>query len=179
MAAMTAWSTTALRARCSASCSPATSSGALQGSEPVFYFTPGMRYLRAAEHLVFGESYLGYLALILLLPFLVFAISRRFLPPRWAVAVTLIFAAIPIGVLFGSSLVEYAKWAGRGFADPAAYVFFLAGFVLLVGRTETGHATDSARAFGAGLLFRAGAVRTAEQCAAAGVLLGGAGLAAL
>jgi hypothetical protein len=35
--------------------------GALEGSEPVFYFTPGMRYLRAAEHLIFGESYLGYL----------------------------------------------------------------------------------------------------------------------
>src|SRR5216684_6082890 len=42
--------------------------GALEGGEPVFYFTPGMRYLRAAEHLVFGESYLGYLSLILLLP---------------------------------------------------------------------------------------------------------------
>jgi len=108
--------------------------GALQGGEAVFYFTPGLRYLRAAEHVVFGETYLGYLSLILLLPFLVFALFRRFLPLTWAIALTLMFAAIPVGVGFGSSLLQYVKWAARGFADPAAYVLFLAGFVLLLGR---------------------------------------------
>jgi hypothetical protein len=108
--------------------------GALEGVEPVFYFTPGLRYLRAAEHVVFGESYLGYLSLILLLPFLVFALARRFLPLAWALALTAIFAAIPLGVGFGSSLVQYVKWASRGFADPAAYVLFLAAFVLLLDR---------------------------------------------
>src|SRR5215471_2529715 len=111
--------------------------GALEGVEPVFYFTPGLRYLRAAEHVVFGESYLGYLSLILLLPFLVFALFRRFLPLAWALALTAIFAAIPVGVGFGSSLVQYVKWASRGFADPAAYVLFLAAFVLLVPRTRS------------------------------------------
>src|SRR5262249_30728231 len=112
--------------------------GALQGGEAVFYFTPGMRYLRAAEHVFFGESYLGYLSLILLLPFLVFALFRRFLPLTWAIVLTLIFAAIPVGIGFGSSLVQYVKWAARGFADPAAYVLFLAGFVLLLGRVREG-----------------------------------------
>jgi hypothetical protein len=106
--------------------------GALEGGERVFYFTPGMRYLRAAEHIFFGETYLGYLSLILLLPFLVFALARRFLPLTWAIALTLIFAAIPVGVGFGSSLLQYVKWAARGFADPAAYVLFLAAFVLLL-----------------------------------------------
>ena len=112
--------------------------GALEGGEKVFYFTPGMRYLRAVEHLIFGETYLGYLSLVLLLPFLVFALFRRFLPARWALASVVIFAAIPVGVLFGSSLVQYVKWAARGFADPAAYAFFLAGLVLLVGRRDAG-----------------------------------------
>jgi hypothetical protein len=112
--------------------------GALEGVEPVFYFTPGLRYLRAAEHVVFGESYLGYLSLILLLPFLVFALFRRFVPLAWALALTAIFAAIPVGVGFGSSLVQYVKWASRGFADPAAYVLFLAAFVLLLGRLGEG-----------------------------------------
>ena len=60
--------------------------GALAGVEPVFYFTPGLRYLRAVEHLIFGESYLGYLSLVLILPFLVFALFRRFLPLTWALA---------------------------------------------------------------------------------------------
>ena len=44
--------------------------GVLQGGENVFYYGgPGLRYFRAFEHIVFGESYLGYLSL-LLLPFL-------------------------------------------------------------------------------------------------------------
>jgi hypothetical protein len=118
--------------------------GALQGGEAVFYFTPGMRYLRAAEHIFFGETYLGYLSLILLLPFLVFALARRFLPLSWAIALTLIFAAIPLGVGFGSSLLQYVKWAARGFADPAAYVLFLGAFVLLLGRLGRGPGDRSA-----------------------------------
>ena len=35
--------------------------GALKGFEPVFYFNPGMRYFRALEYLIFGDSYLAYL----------------------------------------------------------------------------------------------------------------------
>src|SRR5262249_8336742 len=45
--------------------------GALRGNEPVYYFTPGFRYVRALEHIVFGETYLGYLSPVLALPFLV------------------------------------------------------------------------------------------------------------
>jgi hypothetical protein len=153
--------------------------GALQGVEPVFYFTPGMRYLRVAEHLIFGESYFGYLSLVLVLPFLVFALSLRFLPLTWALALTLVFAAIPVGVLFGSSLVQYIKWAARGFADPAAYIFFLAAFVLLLGRLGEGPRDRFARAFGAGLLFALALFVRPNIAPAAGILLAGAGLAAL
>jgi hypothetical protein len=169
--------------------------GALEGGEKVFYFTPGMRYLLAVEHLIFGETYLGSLALVLLLPFLVFALFRRFLPARWALASVVIFAAIPVGVLFGSSLVQYVKWAARGFADPAAYTFFLAGLVLLVGRRDRGQrggsfevrAPDtrpepgsSARtALAAGFMFALALFMRPNIAPAAGILLAGAGLAAL
>jgi hypothetical protein len=152
---------------------------ALEGGEKVFYFTPGLRYLRAAEHLIFGESYLGYLSLVLVLPFLVFALFRRFLPLRWALALIVVFTAVPVGVLFGSSLVQYVKWAARGFADPAAYAFFLAALVLLVGRTG-GPASDRfGAAFGAGLLFALALFVRPNIAPAAGILLAGAGLAAL
>jgi hypothetical protein len=153
--------------------------GALKGVEPVFYFTPGLRYLRAAEHLIFGESYLGYLSLVLILPFLVFALFRRFLPLTWALALTLVFAAVPVGALFGSSLVQYVKWAARGFADPAAYIFFLAAFVLLLGRLDEGPRDRFDRAFGAGLLFALALFVRPNIAPAAGILLAGAGLAAL
>jgi len=153
--------------------------GALEGGEAVFYFTPGLRYLRAAEHVVFGETYLGYLSLILLLPFLVFALLRRFLPLTWAIALTLIFAAIPVGVGFGSSLVQYVKWAARGFADPAAYVLFLAAFVLLLGRLGERPRDHFGRAFAAGLLFALALAVRPNIAPAAGVLLAGAAIAAL
>ena len=153
--------------------------GALEGVEPVFYFTPGMRYLRALEHIVFGESYLGYLALMLLLPFLVLALLRRFLPRDWALIAAVIFVAIPVGVLFGSSYVQYVKWAARGFADPAAYAFFLAGLVLLVGRTPAGPGNRFGTAAGSGALFALALFVRPNLAPAAGILLGGAGLAAL
>jgi hypothetical protein len=153
--------------------------GALEGGEKVFYFTPGMRYLRAVEHLIFGETFLGYLSLMLVLPFLVFALFRRFLPLRWALASVVIFAAIPIGVLFGSSLVQYIKWAARGFADPAAYALFLAGLVLLVGPASAGPRNRFGAAFAAGLLFALALFVRPNLAPAAGILLAGAGLAAL
>jgi hypothetical protein len=152
---------------------------ALEGGEPVFYFTPGMRYLRVVEHLIFGETYFGYLSLILLMPFLVLAMFRRFLPDSWALALTFVFAAIPIGALFGSSLVQYVKWAARGFADPAAYIFFLAGFVLLIGRTQDRPRDRFAAAFFAALSFALALFVRPNIALATSVLLGGAGLAAL
>jgi hypothetical protein len=153
--------------------------GALEGGERVFYFPPGMRYLRAVEHLIFGETYLGYLSLILLLPFLVFALFRRFLPSRWALASVAIFTAIPIGTLFGSSLIQYVKWASRGFADPAAYMLFLAGLLLLIGRREALPQAHFSPAVGAGLLFALALSLRPNIAPAAGVLLIGAGLGAL
>ena len=154
-------------------------SATLEGGEKVFYFTPGMRYLRAFEHVAFGETYLGYLSLILLLPFLVLAMFRRFLPAQWALALTFVFVAIPLGVLFGSSLVQYVKWASRGFADPAAYILFLAGFVLLVGRNADGPHNGFAVACAAGLMFALALFVRPNIAPAVGVLLGGSGIAAL
>jgi hypothetical protein len=163
--------------------------GALGGGEPVFYFTPGMRYVLAVQHLVFGDTFLGYLALMLLLPFLALFVFQRFLPRTWALAAVTIFAAIPIGVLFGSSLVQYVKWAAKGFADPAAAAFFLGGLVLLcgdrerplpyppplAGEREGGFGT----AMAAGILFALALFARPNLAPGAGILLGGAGLAAL
>ncbi len=116
---------------------------------------------------------------MLLLPILVFVVFRRFLPSRWALAMALMFAAIPVGVLFGSSLVLYVKWAARGFGDPAAYVAFLAAFILLLGATAAGPRDRFAPACARRAPVCARGVRTAEPRAQTGILLAGAGLAAL
>jgi hypothetical protein len=75
--------------------------------------------------------------------------------------------------------VQYIKWAARGFADPAAYIFFLAAFVLLLGRLGEEPRDRFARAFGAGLLLALALFVRPNIAPAAGILLAGAGLAAL
>ena len=155
-------------------------SGALQGGENVFYYGgPGLRYFRALEHIVFGDSFLGYLSLILLLPLLACALFRRFLPDRWAIALVLVFVAIPIGALFGTSFVHYAKWAARGFADPAAYILFIAGLLPIVGATPGGPQGKFAPAFFGALLLALGIFMKPIVAPAAAILLGGAGIAAI
>jgi hypothetical protein len=154
--------------------------GALEGNEKVFYYGgPGLRYFRALEHIMFGESFLGYLSLILTLPFLVFAIFKRFFITRTALAFVLIFLAVPVGALFGSTFFQYAEWAARGFADPAAAVMFLAGFVCLVGRKKSSPDARFGPACGAGFLFALSLWLRPNLAPGVAVFLGYAGLAAL
>jgi hypothetical protein len=153
--------------------------GALEGGEKVFYYGgPGLRYFRAIEHVIFGESYLGYLSLVLAFPFFVFALFRRFLPPAWAIASILLFIAVPVGTLFGTTFVQYEKWASRGFADPAAYILSIAGVLVIAGVSATRTGKFAPAFFGA-LLLALGIFMKPIVAPAAAVLLAGAGLAAL
>lgn len=153
--------------------------GFLQGGENVFYYGgPGLRYFRALEHALFGESYLGYVSLVLAFPFFLLVLFRRFLPAPWPLAVILLFVAVPLGALFGTTFVQYTKWAARGFADPAAYILFTAGLVVLIGAAE-GPSRRFLPGFFAALLLALGIFMKPIVAPAAAVLLGGAGLAAL
>jgi len=153
--------------------------GFFEGGEKVFYYGgPGLRYFRAIEHIFFGDSYLGYLSLVLLFPFLVYSLFRRFLPERWSLALIFLFVAIPIGVLFGTSFVQYEEWASRGFADPAAYILFIAGVLPIVGGRPLERKNFPPAFFGA-LLLALGIFMKPIVAPAAAIFLGGAGLAAL
>lgn len=155
-------------------------SKALEGGESVFYYGgPGLRYFRALEMFIFGDTNLGYLSLVLLLPFVVFALYRRFLPTRWALALILLFVAVPVGALFGTSFFHYAKWGARGFADSAACIFAFSGLLLLAGRKSIGPGRGFGIACGAAFLFFLGVFMRPNIAPFAAVMLGGAGLAAL
>ena len=104
----------------------------LRGHEDVYFFTPGFRYFRLLERLIFGDTFLGYFSAVLLLPFLVLALARRFLPAAWSLAFVLLFAATPFGVVFGSTLADYITIASRGYADTFAYVLLLAGLLAII-----------------------------------------------
>ncbi len=153
---------------------------ALEGGEKVFYYGgPGLRYFRALEHVLFGDSFLGYLSLVLALPVLVFSLFSRFLRGNWAIALSLLFIAVPLGTIFGTSFVEYMKWASRGFADPAAYILFIAGLLPIIGTRAEGPNTTFTPAFFGALLLALGICMKPIIAPAAAVLLGGAGLYAL
>ena len=153
---------------------------ALEGGEKVFFYGgPGFRYFRALERFFFGDTNLGYLSLVLLLPFVMLALGRRFLPGRWTLALALVFVAVPVGALFGTSFFHYSKWAARGFADPASVIFAVSGLLLLVGPRPRGPAAGFGAAFAAALLMALAIFMRPNVAPFVGVMLGGAGLMAL
>jgi hypothetical protein len=152
---------------------------ALRGTESVYTFTPGLRYFRALEHIVFGETFLGYLSLVLLLPFLVYRLLIRFLSRDWSLVLIVLFIAVPIGLLFGTSFVQYQKWAARGFADPAAYICYLAGVLAVIDVRAIGPSRRLQSAFFGGLLLAFAVMLRPVVAPAAAVILAGAGLFAL
>ena len=153
--------------------------GALKGVENVFYFNPGMRYFRALEFLLFGDTFLLYLLLVLILPLIVHAAAARFMGSAWAFAFTLGFVLTPVGVLFGTSYLHYVSWAARGYSDTLGAMMFLSGLILLAGPRGTRFDDRAAAAFWGALLLTIAVIFRPNLVPAAGVLLGGAGLAAL
>ncbi len=153
--------------------------GFLQGGENVFSGSAGMVFFHAFEHVIFGESYLGYCSLILLFPFLVHRLFLRFLPHDWALTFVLLFVAVPIGILFGSSFLQYSKWAARGFADPATYILFIAGMIPIIGPTAAGPSLRFTPAVCGALLLALAIFMKPVVAPAAAVLLSGAGIVSL
>ena len=148
---------------------------AWRGEENVYFFAPGMRYFRALERFLFGDTFLGYLSMVLAFPLIVFALFRRFLTPRWALVIVLGFVATPVGALLGSSLFYYVVWAARGFADPFAFMLLFAALVLVV-PPRTGETPGAARVFASGLLFAAATFCRPNLLLASGVMVAGGGL---
>jgi hypothetical protein len=152
--------------------------GVLRGAEDVYAFTAGMRYFRFAEFLAFGDSVLGYLLLLLLLPLLVYRLCARFLGTDWALAITLLFMT-PVGILFGTSHWNFVEWAARGYADPLGAMALLAGLVLLAGRAGPSFDGRAPPAFFGALLMACAIVLRPNLVLGAAVMLAGVAIAAL
>ena len=152
---------------------------ALKGGEAVFYYGgPALRYFRALEMIVFGDTNLGYLSLTLMFPMVVWRLFRRFLDATLAWRLALLFTALPLGEIFGTSFFHYAKWAGRGFADPAAHILLICGIAVIVG-VRAGDRARASAALGAAFLMALAVCTKPLIAPMAGVVLAAAGLAAL
>ncbi|HMK78314.1 MAG TPA: hypothetical protein VK438_01630 [Xanthobacteraceae bacterium] len=153
--------------------------GVLEGGETVYRFTPGMRYFRALEYLLFGDSFLGYLLAMLALPFLIYKVAARFLGTDWAIAFALAFVAIPVGAVFGTTYAHYAAWSARGYADPLGAMLFLGGLLQLSGPRTQSFDDRATPAFWGALMLAAAVVTRPNLVLGAAVLMTGVALAAL
>jgi hypothetical protein len=142
---------------------------ALRGDQSVYFDTPGMRYVRFVERLIFGETNLGYAALVLLLPWFVYLLAQRLTGTRWAVGIAAFFLMSPFGSL---SYVQYIQNAKLGYGETIGFAFFILGLYLLVSsQVAWGGGTSRFRAFCGGLCL-AGAMFVRPNLAIAVPLLG-------
>lgn len=105
---------------------------ALEGGEPVYWFTPGMRYARMVEKLLFGDTNHLYAIALASVPIVMFYLFRHLIRLRWAWVLTIAFCLMPVGNL---SFVQYFTNARVGYAEALGAGFFLLGLVLLL-RTQ-------------------------------------------
>lgn len=151
---------------------------ALKGHESVFFYGgPALRYLRALEMAAFGDTSLGYLALVLFMPVIVWRLFGRFLDETLAWRLALVFTVLPLGHIFGTSFFHYAKWASRGFADPIMHICTIWGALVLAG--QRGEAERARAALGGAFLLALAVCTKPVVAPMAGIILTGAGLMAL
>jgi hypothetical protein len=145
---------------------------ALKGVEPSFFFMPGLRYFRALEKAVFGETYLGYLAVLLMTPAVVWCLLRTVVPMAMAAVLWIAFLLpLPVVGRYWWSFASYVDLAQGGLAEPLAQVLWLAGAAFVIASlTEDASAGITAAAWGSFVLSLACLVRP-NLLIASGLLL--------
>ena len=102
---------------------------ALKGEESVYWFTPGMRYFRMIEKLIFGDTNLLLMLVVACVPIVIFYLVRHLAGLRWAWVAAAAFCMAPVG---NPSLLQFIANAKLGYGEAAAGGLFLLGLVLLL-----------------------------------------------
>jgi hypothetical protein len=104
---------------------------ALRGGEYVFYYMPGLRYFRALEDFLFGDTSYGVALCTMFVPVFLYFFLRRLLPFRLSVALIFLFLFTPVLERFGFAQFLYVKEMLKGFPEPLGYAAFLGGLALV------------------------------------------------
>jgi hypothetical protein len=102
---------------------------ALRGTESVYWFTPGTRYFRMLEKLIFGDTNHLYALVVACAPVIVFYLLRRFVTIRWTWILTAAFCLVVAG---NFSYLNYLANAKLGYGEALAGELFLLGLLLLL-----------------------------------------------
>ena len=100
---------------------------ALRGGESIYYFMPGLRYLKALEKILVGESFLGLVCLASLMGFFIYQTLRHFLSQKAAWWGFILFCFFPIFERFGFAGYLYAQKIFSGHGEPIAILMFFMG----------------------------------------------------
>ena len=101
---------------------------ALRGVESVFYFMPGARYIWALFKLLFGDTNIGYMLMLLTTFTIVSIITLRMMLP-WLAVITIIFFYLFFAKTFFVLMLHSS-------AEGLGYTFFLCAFLLAIYRNS-------------------------------------------
>jgi hypothetical protein len=106
----------------------------LRGQEMVFKLMPGMRYFRAFEKLIFGDTNIGQFFVMALLPLALYQVLRLLMTKRSAIeaACFFIFARTDISTELFCDRASYASLAMRGLGEPLGTLLFCLGAYFLL-----------------------------------------------
>jgi len=102
---------------------------ALMGVESVFGSTPGTRYVRMVEKMLFGDTNHLFALMLAAIPIIVFYLMRRFIGALPAWIVTGGFLILPVQHL---SFLQYFTSGRAGYADWLGAGLFLLGLTLVL-----------------------------------------------
>lgn len=103
---------------------------AIRGGQDLYFDTPGLRYFRAIEKMLFGDNNYGYLMIILFLPYIFYLFLGTFFGKKLSFVLACIFliGLSPGKILenLGFSYYMYVLVARGGWPDTIGYFAFFA-----------------------------------------------------
>lgn len=109
---------------------------ALMSPEQVFYFMPGMRYVRFLEMLLFGDAYVFQVCLVILMPIILYRFFSNFLTRT--VSLTLVLLSfLSIFNALGLSYKLYINSFLNLYGEGVAYALMFISLILLTKKIST------------------------------------------
>lgn len=105
---------------------------ALKGYEAIYYFMPGLRYLKALEKALVGESLMLLLCVVSFVGFFIYKTLCQFLSERASFWLTMMFSFAPLFERFGFANYHYVQKVYGGFGEPLAMMMFFCGAFLMM-----------------------------------------------
>ncbi len=97
----------------------------LRGQESIFYFMPGLRYFKAIEKVIFGDTNYGYVLFGVFVPLIFLRFFRAILCEKTSQILFFIFMLLPVFACFGLSNHLYINEINKGHAETLGYGLFL------------------------------------------------------